>query len=791
MNARNWDRDDPAAAYIPYTAHVTDSIISLENGQVMAMLALDGIAHQSANADSIDGLHKSLNGLWQNIAGPDVAVWTHIIRRRLDVYPAGDQPAGFAKAFDRKYKAMMKDQELMGNELFVSIVVRPVGAKWAKTLDAAEQLERRIKRLTDLLRNCTTSLAAYGARLLGLYEHRGQLYSEPLEMLAYLINGQRQRVMAPRKRISEMLCTSRNVFFKDIVEQRKVSGITYQAFIGIKEYASGTETGMLNALLTCPFELVLSQSLAFLSRAAAVDLMQKHRRRMVNAGDLAESQIQEIDEALDEISSGKYAMGDHQLSLAIKSEDLKELENRAGEVWSVFQDAAPGVLLAREDMALEAAFWAQLPGNFKYRPRPAPVSTRNFVGFSSFHNYPTGRMTGNQWGPAVMMLGSVAGSPYFLNFHTPIDRERYGETGDPDAGSSQRVPGSTTIIGPTGSGKTVAMGSFLTLAEKFGGPRVVFDKDRGLEILIRALGGSYFALRSGQPTGFNPFRRPDSAGWRQFLNRLVKKLVSDSVGMNIERERDIVAAVDQVMTELDPEYRSLTAVKQTLTDSEAIDALEKWTGHGEFGWVFDNPEDELDLTKGRVFGFDVTEFLKVPEVRTPLVMYILERMDQLIGEGRFICMMDEFANLLRDPEFDKPVQDLLETIRKRDGLLILACQSPTQVHESRIKAAVMEQCHTKVFFPNPSANKEHLREFGLSEREIDLITEADEMPEKSGRFLVKQGRSSVIAELDLRGFSDELAVISGTQENVAILERVMAETGPDGDWLREFYKQRV
>ncbi|WP_408908359.1 hypothetical protein [Variovorax paradoxus] len=28
------------------------------------------------------------------------------------------------------------------------------------------------------------------------------------------------------------------------------------------------------------------------------------------------------------------------------------------------------MVVAREDLALEAAFWAQLPGNFGYRTRP-------------------------------------------------------------------------------------------------------------------------------------------------------------------------------------------------------------------------------------------------------------------------------------------------------------------------------------------------------------------------------------------------------------------------------------
>ncbi len=53
--------------------------------------------------------------------------------------------------------------------------------------------------------------------------------------------------------------------------------------------------------------------------------------------------------------------------------------------------ADTGMTVAREDLALEAAFWAQLPGNMPLRPRKAPVTSRNFAAMAAFHNYPAGR----------------------------------------------------------------------------------------------------------------------------------------------------------------------------------------------------------------------------------------------------------------------------------------------------------------------------------------------------------------------------------------------------------------
>jgi type IV secretory pathway VirB4 component len=47
------------------------------------------------------------------------------------------------------------------------------------------------------------------------------------------------------------------------------------------------------------------------------------------------------------------------------------------------------------------------------------------------------------------------------------------------------------VIGPSGSGKTVVLGFLLAQAQRFAPRAVFFDKDRGAEILLRAIGGTY------------------------------------------------------------------------------------------------------------------------------------------------------------------------------------------------------------------------------------------------------------------------------------------------------------
>ena len=91
--------------------------------------------------------------------------------------------------------------------------------------------------------------------------------------------------------------------------------------------------------------------------------------------------------------------------------------------------------------------------------------------------------------------------------------------------------------------------------------------------------------------------------------------------------------------------------------------------------------------------------------------------------------------------------------------------------------------------PNPAADRDdYVDGFKLTEREFEIIKE---LGEKSRRMLIKQGENSVVAELNLRGFNDELAVLSGNTATSMLVERLVKEKGEAPEnWLTEFHKIR-
>ncbi|MCV5761320.1 VirB4 family type IV secretion/conjugal transfer ATPase, partial [Escherichia coli] len=89
----------------------------------------------------------------------------------------------------------------------------------------------------------------------------------------------------------------------------------------------------------------------------------------------------EIDDALDDLTSGRLVFGEHHLALTILAKDARSLKKNLSDAKAELVDC--NMIVSREDWAIESAFWSMLPGNFKYRARPAPISSRNFAGFSS------------------------------------------------------------------------------------------------------------------------------------------------------------------------------------------------------------------------------------------------------------------------------------------------------------------------------------------------------------------------------------------------------------------------
>jgi len=799
-SARSHER--PAAHRIPYTAHITPELVCTDAGDYVFAFKLAGASFESSDDEVLNNWHERLNVLWRNIASANVALWVHLVRRREPTLPVERVTSGFADRLLAKYLAKLATQTLMVNNLYLSLVYRPVagaapnalgrllssrrsGPRAASIADARDACEK----LSQIL---SSSLARYEAEPLGVYRRGARHYSELLELFGVLVNAEWQAMPLPRAPLNEALATTRPIFGSETIEYRTPSRTRFGAMLGIKEYATPTAVGMFNALLSAPFECVLTQSFGFLTKRSSQGLLQRQYHQMLNAGDFAVSQAEELKDALDALTANEFVMGDHHLTLQVLSPAteaaadpalaLRRLNDDLALARSILADT--GLTTAREDLALEAAFWSQLPGCFHLRPRKAPITSRNFAAYAGFHNFPAGRPQGNHWGEALALLITSARSPYYFSLHASDPK-------DPDGGS-RKDTGHTFICGPTGSGKSVLIGFLLSLLARRNVTQVVFDKDRGLEILVRALKGTYLPLKNGVPTGFNPLRLPDTPPNVEFLKTWLRSLVRGSRPLTISEENDLDHALTGTLA-LEVSARRLSRLIEftDATRGEGVHArLARWCENtsGPYAWVFDNPEDALadELAGAALFGIDVTEFLDNALTRSPVTLYLFHLVRRLLDGRKFVCWMDEFWRLLDDPAFEAFAKDGPKTWRKLNAVMCVATQSASDVLESPISRTIIEQTPTKILFPNPDASAaEYMEGFGLSEREFKLIKE--QLEPGSRMFLVKQGHYSIVCELDLKGFDAELKVISGRADSVEEFYRIMNEVGSDpARWLPRF-----
>jgi len=74
-------RERTAALRIPYTAHVADGVVKTGRGDYLQAFRLCGASFESADDEQLNSWHERLNVLWRNLAGPNIALWTHVVRR--------------------------------------------------------------------------------------------------------------------------------------------------------------------------------------------------------------------------------------------------------------------------------------------------------------------------------------------------------------------------------------------------------------------------------------------------------------------------------------------------------------------------------------------------------------------------------------------------------------------------------------------------------------------------------------------------------------------------------------
>ena len=773
-------REKPAGSHLPYAAQRDDYTIETRDGLLIQCIALRGMMFETADSEALNYRKVLRDAMLQSIGSSRFALYHHIIRQRVDMELEASFPDAFSQTLDDKWRARIEGRQLYVNELYLTLVSRPLQGGlgiadrlrgWLGATDnsKAANFASEVRQLNAAREALMASLSNYGPRLLSTYESDNGLHSEPIEFLGALFNGELAPMQLPFEDVGLYIPGRRISFGRNAIELSENGHLTrrFCAIVSLKDYAAQTTPGMFDQLLRLPCEMTVSQSFAFTDRQATLGQMNLALRRMRSAEDEAISLRAELSEAKDQVAAGRAGFGEHHMTIAVHSETLEELDRHVAEITATLSDL--GITAVREDIGLEPAFWAQFPANFKYITRRAIISTSNFAGLASGHNFALGSPKNNHWGEAVSLLETTAAGPYFFNFHE-------GDLGN------------FTVIGPSGSGKTVVLNFLLAQARKYD-PRIIFfDKDRGADLFIRAIGGTYDRLHPDVASGLNPLQLEDTPTNRQFLIDWVALLAG---GASVEEVAQIKDAVDANFAQPMP-HRRLKHLAELFRGgarphgTDLWSRLKPWWGNGERAWLFDNSKDTTNLDT-RVVGFDMTAILDDPALRTPAMMYLFHRVEERLDGTPSIIVVDEGWKALDDDIFVRRIKDWEKTIRKRNGIVGFATQSARDALDSKIASSIIEQAATQIFMVNTkAAHEDYCTGFGLTEHELDLVKT---LPDSSHCFLIKHGGESVVVRLDLTGEPELLTVLSGREKTVRLADEIRAKYGSKGNWLEQLLEQ--
>ncbi|AJJ53072.1 cagE, TrbE, VirB, component of type IV transporter system family protein (plasmid) [Yersinia pseudotuberculosis IP 32953] len=801
---------------IPYSSHVHEYIIKGKNSDLMASWEVGGSVFEFETDEQKNMKSAQLNTLIKSFEGEPVTFYIH--NSRENYHDSFQQNSGnaFADEVAKRYYEGMEGDAFYRNRLFLTVCMMPpstLGKAERKGMSAGQKqrsLDGAIKRMQEIRATLNTALTPLHATPLGTFEEDGVVYSSQLSFYHFLLTGIWQKIRVTRTPFYEVLGTA-DLFFSGASGQRNtIRGTEFFRTLEIKDYSPKSVTGLLDVLLHAPCNYVLTQSYTCMAKDEGQEAIKTVEKRLSSAEDDAVSQQTDLLVARDLLQSGHIAFGLYHFSLLISAPTLEALVKDTNTLANGLTNA--GIVSTLASLSLAAGYFAQMPGVYTLRPRLVPVSSQNFVEMASFHNFSEGKRDRVPWGEAVAVVKTPSGGAHYLNIHnTLLGKDDFNE----------KNAGNASIVGTIGSGKTMLISWLANMMQKYRqqssfSPHakkkrlctVVLDKDRGTELNIRQLGGRYFRVKSGEPTGWNPFRLKPTKRNIDFIKKLMKLLCTRNGNtLSTRQETRLSDAVDAVMLGLDHASRDhgITRVLENITEPATMEAQEnglkirlaQWAKGGEFGWVFDNEEDTFDISECDIFGIDGTEFLDDSDVCAPISFYLLYRITSLLDGRRLVLFIDEVWKWLNDPAFKKLMFNLLKTIRKLNGLVIPATQSPSDLLKSSISTAMVEQCGTQFFLPNPMAEyKDYVEGLKVPPAVFEVIKGLDPL---SRQFVLiksplRKGdteRFAVLVTLDLSGLGKYTKILSGSEDNLAIFDSIFTEGMAPEEWRDTFLAQAI
>lgn len=411
--------DKFAKRFLPQIGYWNENTGILQNGSLFAMLHVSGHASDLASAAAIQNACAQLNMTLINISNPNLEVWQHLVRAdRQTPTPLPPCESWFARRFDNVYRDCLS-KGLFRNDLFVTFVLRPefnvrkifagLFAKGPKAPRGLPSVQATmVQDFQETVDRAAANLARYGVERIGIRrDHNGSAFLAMAEAQHYILHGYPRPIgaISATGRMGRVVLPSRPTFGHQAYRLQSDLGDVFGSMLSLMDYPATVQPTMFDALLKAPFGFTLTNSFAFTGRAKSLNKLQMREKQFRSSNDAAKSQVAQLGHEMDELQSRAYVMGSHHFALSVRGQSIDELDHNVSTATSMLSNI--GITVARENEAMRAAFFAQIPGNAQWRPRPGGINTRNFASLAALNNVPVGQAT-SRWGAPILMLRTSA-----------------------------------------------------------------------------------------------------------------------------------------------------------------------------------------------------------------------------------------------------------------------------------------------------------------------------------------------------------------------------------------------
>ncbi|CAL7906144.1 type IV secretion/conjugal transfer ATPase, VirB4 family [Fusobacterium necrophorum subsp. funduliforme ATCC 51357] len=446
--------------------------------------------------------------------------------------------------------------------------------------------------------------------------------------------------------------------------------------------------------------------------------------------DAAASRAWQIRKEKANLEQDYNTVGYYTFTVVLKGENKAEVEKRALLVKTILN--AKGFTAKIENFNALEAYLSTMPGNLLNVRKPL----QNSLVFGNL--LPLNAVwAGDAWNkhlntPPLLYCQTIGNTPFRLNLH-------FGDVGH------------TIIIGPTGAGKSVLLATLHAQFLAYPKAKVIaFDRGASTRVLNKAAGGVFYDLGEDN-IRFQPLRYCDQEKEREWCQEWILGLLEENT---LTITPDIQTYVWKALTNL----AKLPIEKRTMNSfvdlvggqsRDIKNALQSYYGKGPFAKYFDGNEEFLQESLYTVF--EMEKVMEHKNVITPLMEYLFHLIDTKMIDGisPMLLTLDEGWAFLKNKRFSGKIEDWERTLRKKNVSIVFTTQNPDEVLESDIKAAILNQCYTRIFLPNPNAKAEiqagYYKIFGLNDTEIDILQNST--PKK--QYYFKNPKGSRLFELAL------------------------------------------